>query len=66
MRSTLFILGVLALAGCESQAPATRAGMALDRAGTNTGEAVTHGAHVTGNALDNAGSYVKNKVDPNP
>jgi len=40
--------------------------MALDRAGTETGEAVTHGAHVTGNALDNAGSYVKDKVDPNP
>ncbi len=66
MRSAFLILGVLALAGCESQAPATRAGMALDRAGTETGQAVKEGAQATGNALDKTGTYIENKVDPNP
>jgi hypothetical protein len=40
--------------------------MVLDRAGTDTGNAVTTGAKDTGAALDKAGTYVKNKVDPNP
>ena len=66
MRSTLLVLGLLALAGCESSAPATRTGMALDHAGTVTGNAVANGAQATGNALDRTGNYVKNKVDPNP
>ncbi len=66
MRSALLILAVIAIAGCESQAPATRAGMALDRAGTDTGQAVSKGAQATGSALDRTGTYLKNKVDPNP
>ena len=64
LRSTIVILGLLALAGCESSQPATRAGAALDHAGTVTGNAVGNGAQATGNALDRTGIYVKDKVSP--
>ncbi len=66
MRPALFLLAVLALAGCESEQPMTKTGEVLDHAGTATGNAVTTGAKDTGQALDKAGTYVKNKVDPNP
>jgi len=62
MRATALILGLLALAGCESSAPMTRTGMALDHAGTVTADTVADGAHATGNALDRSGTYVKDKV----
>jgi hypothetical protein len=65
------LIAAAALGGCESQQPATRAGMALDRAGTVTGNAVGGAANATGNAVDHAanatGNYVGRQVNgPNP
>ena len=59
MALALFLFG---LAGCESRQPATRAGEALDRAGTKTGQAVGNAATATGRALDRTGNYIRNKV----
>ncbi len=61
MALSLFIFG---LGGCESQQPATRAGQALDRAGTATGQAVGNAATATGRALNRAGNYIQQKVTP--
>lgn len=61
MALSLFLLG---LGGCESQHPATRAGRALDRAGTATGQAVGNAATATGRALNRAGNYIHQKVTP--
>jgi hypothetical protein len=58
---SLFLLG---LGSCESQQPATRAGQALDRAGTATGQAVGNAATATGRALHRAGNYIEEKVTP--
>ncbi len=57
-------LVLLGLGSCESQQPATRAGQALDRAGTATGQAVGNAATATGHALNRAGNYIQDKVTP--
>lgn len=61
---TLSLLLLTGLSGCESTQPATHVGQALDRAGTNTGQAVGGAAAATGRALDRAGNYVDEKVNP--
>lgn len=43
------LLACLLLAACESRGPAERAGAAIDRAGSRTGEAVGGAAERTGN-----------------
>jgi hypothetical protein len=55
------LLLVAGLAACESSRPATRTGVALDRAGTATGNAVGEAAQDTGAALNRAGNWVRNR-----
>lgn len=53
---------LLFLAACESRQPMTRAGAAVDRAGTRTGEALDRAAVDTGAALDRAGGWVRERT----
>jgi hypothetical protein len=54
--------GLLGVAGCERTQPATRAGQALDRAGTATGNAIGGAGQAAGQALERAGTWVKDKT----
>ncbi|MGH7122504.1 MAG: hypothetical protein ACREFP_26535 [Acetobacteraceae bacterium] len=63
-RSLTIMLPLLALAACESTQPATHVGEALDRAGSTTAHAIGHAAVATGNALDRAGKYMNDKLNP--
>lgn len=53
---------ILALAACETDRPATRAGESLDRAGSRTGEAVGRAANSTGAAIGRAGDWVRGRT----
>ncbi|MDB5374061.1 MAG: hypothetical protein JWP04_2703 [Belnapia sp.] len=61
-RAATAILLILALAACEANRPATRAGETLDRAGSRTGEAVGRAANSTGAAIGRAGDWVRGRT----
>ena len=62
-RSLFALVGLLALAACESSRPATRAGEAIDRAGSRTGQALGRAADDTGAALNRAGDWVRARTN---
>ncbi len=65
MRLLLALLATATLlSACESDRPMTRAGNALDHAGTKTGEAVGTAAEDTGAAINRAGNWVGRKLSP--
>ena len=53
---------MVALAGCQSRAPAARAGSAIDRAGTETGEALGRAAEATGAAFERTGGWIRDRT----
>lgn len=55
-------LCALLAAGCESRQPATRAGEALDRAGSRTGQALGQAANDTGAAVGRAGDWMRDRT----
>ena len=57
------LLLVLAAGGCERTQPATRAGEALDHAGSQTGKALDNAARETGGALERAGTWVRDRTN---
>jgi hypothetical protein len=63
LRTALLLaaMGMVA-AACESSRPATRAGEALDRAGSQTGAALGRAAEDTGAALGRAGNWVRDRT----
>lgn len=67
MRPALRLIAVALLivpaAACESSRPATRAGAAIDRAGSATGNAVGRAAENTGQALGRAGDWVRDRTN---
>jgi hypothetical protein len=67
VRSRLLIvasfLALFAAGGCERTRPATRAGEALDQAGSRTGAAIGEAARATGGALERAGTWVRERTD---
>ena len=54
---------LLLLTACESSRPATRAGEALDRAGSATGRAVGTAAENTGDAIGRAGGWIRGRTN---
>ena len=54
---------LLSLAACESSRPATRAGEALDRAGSATGRAVGNAAEGTGAVIGRAGEWIRGRTN---
>lgn len=60
--AALCLLG-LAAAGCESRQPATRAGEAIDRAGSRAGQAIGRAATATGEAIGRAGDWVRKRTE---
>ena len=58
------VLVLLPLTAYAEPGPAERAGRAVDRAATRTGEGLGTAARSTGSVLERAGHWVGDRVDP--